>query len=238
MGHDCTAPGAGSPWTFRASGTSDEEVVRRVLAGDVSSFEVLMRRHNQRVYRTIRAVLRRDSPDVEDAMQQTYLHAYRALAAFAGASSFATWLTRIAVNVALGLVRHARIAAVELSPEVDAMTRGSQDRGPEEAASWRETVDLLERAVSALPDAQRVVFMLREVEQLSTAETAAALDLTEENVKVRLHRARLALREIVAEEMGHSAPKAFTFLGPRCDRVVAAVLSALAAPPEPPGAPL
>jgi RNA polymerase sigma-70 factor, ECF subfamily len=223
------APVAGSRETFPPSTIADEEVVRRVLAGDPAAFEVLMRRHNQRVYRTIRAVLRHDSADVEDAMQQTYLQAYRALPSFAGASSFATWLTRIAVNVALGVLRHARVAAVDLSAEGDDMTRGTPERSPEEAASSRETVALLERAIARLPDPQRVVFMLREVEQLTTADTAEALDLTEENVKVRLHRARLALRELMAEELGQSAPQAFTFLAPRCDRVVSAVLSVILA---------
>jgi RNA polymerase sigma-70 factor (ECF subfamily) len=223
---------AGASAPFDAGGVPDEEVVRRVVAGDVASFEILMRRHNQRVYRTIRAVLRRDSADVEDAMQQTYLHAYRSLAHFQGASSFSTWLTRIALNAALGLVRRRRVAAVELSAEVDEMTRGSRDEGPEARASRREAAELLERAVSRLQDDQRIVFMLREVEQLSTAETSAALDLSEENVKVRLHRARLALREILAEEVGHAAPEAFTFLAPRCDRVVHAVLSRIRAGEE------
>jgi RNA polymerase sigma-70 factor (ECF subfamily) len=214
---------------FQVSGVSDEDVVRRVLAGDVAAFEILMRRHNQRVYRTIRAVLRRDSADVEDAMQQAYLQAYRSLAAFQGASSFGTWLTRIALNVALGHLRRERVAAVELSEEVDEMTRGARDEGPEDRASRREAAEMLERAVGRLRDDQRIVFMLREVEQLSTAETAEALDLSEENVKVRLHRARLALREILAEEVGEAAPQAFTFLGPRCDRIVKAVLSAIGA---------
>jgi RNA polymerase sigma-70 factor (ECF subfamily) len=207
-------------------GVSDEEVVRRVLAGDGASFEILMRRHNQRVYRAIRAVLRGDSADVEDAMQQSYLQAYRSLAGFQGASSFATWLTRIALNVALGIVRRQRVAA-DLAPEVGEMTGGARDEGPEAGVARREAAELLERAVGRLGDEHRVVFMLREVEQLSTAETAEALDLTEENVKVRLHRARLALRELLTDEVGASAPQAFTFLAPRCDRVVNAVLAAL-----------
>ncbi len=219
------------PKGFETSGVSDADVVRRVLAGDTASFELLMRRHNQRVYRMIRAVLRRDSAEVEDAMQLTYLQAFRALATFEGASSFGTWLTRIALNVAFGLARRQRIAAVELSAEVDEMTRGARDEGPEDGATRREAAELLERAVTRLGDDHRVVFMLREVEQLSTAETAEALDLSEENVKVRLHRARLALRELLAEEVGQSAPQAFTFLAPRCNRVVAAVLSALGASP-------
>jgi RNA polymerase sigma-70 factor (ECF subfamily) len=227
------APAAVAPEEVQSSGVSDSDVVHRVLSGDVASFEILMRRHNQRVYRTIRAVLRRDSADVEDAMQQTYLQSYRSLAGFQGSSSFGTWLTRIALNVALGLVRRQRVAAVALSAEVDEMTRGARYEGPEDATSRREAAVLLERAVTRLRDDYRIVFMLRDVEQLSTEETAEALDLTEENVKVRLHRARLALREILAEEVSQSAPQACTFLAPRCDRVVHAVLSAIAAQPAP-----
>ena len=227
------APGVGAAEGARAVGVAraatDEDVVRRVLAGDVGSFEILMRRHNQRVYRAVRAVLRRDSADVEDAMQQTYLQAYRALAGFEGASSFATWLTRIALNVAAGMVRRQRIAGLELSAEVDEMTRGTRDEGPEHGASRREAAGLLERAVGRLGDDHRLVFMLREVEQLSTAETADALEVSEENVKVRLHRARLALRELLAEEVGEAAPQAFAFLAPRCDRVVRAVLATIGA---------
>ncbi|ABS24704.1 RNA polymerase sigma factor [Anaeromyxobacter sp. Fw109-5] len=226
------AQDAGSARGFQAGGAPDEAVVHRVLAGDTASFELLMRRHNQRVYRTIRAVLRRDSADVEDAMQQTYLHAYRALAAFEGASSFGTWLTRIALNVALGFVRRQRVAGVELSVEVDEMTRGARDEGPEDGAARSEAAALLERAVAQLRDEHRIVFVLREVEQLSTAETAEALELSEENVKVRLHRARLALREILAGEVGQSAPQAFAFLAPRCDRVVHSVLSSIGARPR------
>ncbi|WP_242346329.1 RNA polymerase sigma factor [Anaeromyxobacter terrae] len=229
------ASGAGAAAAqFRAVGGSDEDVVRRVLAGDAPSFEILMRRHNQRVYRAIRAVLRRDSADVEDAMQQTYLQAYRALAAFEGTSSFATWLTRIALNAALAVVRRRqRVDALELSAEVDEMARGAREEGPEDRAARSEAAELLERAVGRLSDDHRVVFMLREVEQLSTAETAEALELSEENVKVRLHRARLALREILAEEVGEAAPQAFTFLAPRCDRVVRAVLSGILADARP-----
>lgn len=217
---------AGVPEGLRASESSDEDVVRRVLGGDAASFEILMRRHNQRVYRAIRAVLHRDPAQVEDAMQQTYLQAYQALAGFAGEAAFATWLTRIAVNVALGVVRQARVAR-ELSAELDATARRTDDRGPEDAASKQELVAVLERTITRLPESQRAVFMLREVEQLTTAETADALGLTEENVKVRLHRARLALRDLLAEEIGQLAPRTFTFLAPRCDRVVSAVLAAI-----------
>jgi RNA polymerase sigma-70 factor, ECF subfamily len=223
---------ANAPETLRASAPPDAEIIRRVVAGDTACFELLMRRHNQRVYRAIRAILHRDEADVEDAMQQTYLQAYDALAGFEGASSFATWITRIALNVALGRVRQrTRLAAAEA-------LAGSDDEraeGPEDDASRRESMELLERAIDRLPESYRVVFMLREVEQLSTADAAHALGTSEENVKVRLHRARLALRDLVATEVGVTAPKAFAFLAPRCDRVVASVLGVLGQKPRPTG---
>ena len=220
--------------TLRASAPPDVEIVRRVVAGDTACFELLMRRHNQRVYRAIRAVLRRDDAEVEDAMQQTYLQAYDALAGFEGASSFGTWITRIALNVALGRVRQeSRFAAAEARMRED----GGGFEAPDDGASRRESMQLPERAIDRLPEAYRVVFTLREVEQLSTAETAQALGTTDENVKVRLHRARLALRDLVAAEVGEAAPRAFAFLAPRCDRVVASVLGSLAAPRPPGGEP-
>lgn len=214
---------------------ADEEIVRRVVSGDRAAFELLMRRHNQRVYRTIRAILR-DEAEVEDAMQQTYLQAYDGLAAFEGASSFSTWLTRIALNVALGRIRQrARTAALgeQWRMETEEQERG----GPEDDTMRREAMQLLERAVDRLPEGHRVVFVLREVERLSTADTAATLETTEENVKARLHRARLALRDLLAEEVGTAAPQAFAFLAPRCDRVVAAVLGELARRAPPAGPP-
>ena len=205
--------------------TTDTEVVSRVLAGDRAIFEVLMRRHNPRVYRTIRAILR-DETEVEDAMQQTYLLAYSHLAEFAGASSFATWLTRIAVNEALGRLRkRARLVPVEdPDPAEDATMRPSAST-PEEGAANNEAVHIVERAVDTLPVIYRSVVMLRDVEQLSTSETADALGITEEAVRIRLHRARQALREAFAEEVGRGATQAFPFYAPRCNRVVAGVMA-------------
>lgn len=214
---------------------SDAEVVRRVVAGDHAAFELLMRRHNQRVYRTIRSVLR-DEGDVEDAMQQTYLQAFHALSSFEGGAAFSTWLVRIALNVALGRVRQRRRAAAAAATGMLHAGGDEAPAGPEDDTMRREAMGILERAIDRLPDAYRTVFVLREVEQLSTAEAAAALSASEDVVKVRLHRARLALRDLLAEEVGAAAPQAFAFLAPRCNRVVARVLAALgAASPGPAG---
>ncbi|GAO02214.1 RNA polymerase sigma factor [Anaeromyxobacter sp. PSR-1] len=215
-----------------AGAPSDPDVVARVLDGDVALFEVLMRRHNPRLYRAIRSVLRNEA-EVEDAMQQAYLQAYAHLGDFQGHAAFSTWLVRIGVNEALMRLR-GRDRLVPLPDEREDGGIGGEgervaDPSPEDEAATREARVLLEQAVDRLPVHLRTVYVLREIEQLSTAEVAAALDLGEEAVKVRLHRARLALRGLIAERVGRSAPEAFGFLAPRCDRVVAAVLAAIAA---------
>ena len=203
----------------------DAEIVRRVRAGETALFEVLMRRHNTRVYRSIRSILR-DEAETEDAMQQAYLRAYSHLGEFEGASAFSTWLVRIAINEALGRLRRVRLVPMDAEPEEAA--RAAAPRTPEDDAAAREAMALLEKAIDRLPLHYRTVYVLREVDELSTADTATALDLTEEAVKVRLHRARLALRDIIAAEVGDSARAAFPFLAPRCDRVVAAVMTEIA----------
>jgi RNA polymerase sigma-70 factor (ECF subfamily) len=210
----------------------DADIVARVASGDRAVFEVLIRRHNTRVYRTIRAILR-DEADVEDAMQQTYLQAFRHLSDFAGASSFATWITRIAVNEALGRLRkRARLVALDDGPEgtEEGVMMGNPPVSPEEETATREALRVLERAIDRLPPIHRSVVMLRDVEQLSTSEAAEALGVTEEAVRIRLHRARAALRDVYADEVGRGASQAFPFHAPRCDRVVAAVMAALGMP--------
>jgi RNA polymerase sigma-70 factor (ECF subfamily) len=203
----------------------DEEIVRRVRAGEVALFEVLMRRHNPLVYRAIRGILR-DEAEVEDAMQQAYLNAFVNLGDFAGAAAFSTWLVRIALNEALACLRRgARLEVVAEVPENAEALMECPPGNPEDRAAAREAIHLLEAAVDRLPPAYRSVFMLREVQQLSTAEAADSLGLSEENVKVRLHRARLALKDALLAEVGPSAAAAFPFLAPRCNRVVASVMA-------------
>jgi RNA polymerase sigma-70 factor, ECF subfamily len=206
----------------------DAEVVRRVLEGERALFEVLMRRHNPRIYRAVRSVLR-DEAEAEDAMQQSYLLAYSHLGEFAGASSFATWLTRIALNEALGrLRRRTRLVAVEDLETQEVEVRPANET-PEDGAARREAARLLERSIDRLPAHYRAVIVLRDLEQLSTAEAAEVLTTTEESVRIRLHRARRALRGALAEEAGLGGAEAFPFLAPRCDRVVARVMAALGA---------
>ena len=205
---------------------TDAEVVARVRAGETALFEVLMRRHNQRIYRVARAVLK-DEGDAEDVMQLAYIKAFTHLDQFEDRSQFSTWLTRITVHEALARRRKWKPDVVEPSgSEGDHMDRlTSEGPDPERQAYGQELGRLLEAAVDSLPETYRTVFMLRDVEGLSTAETADGLQLGEEAVKTRLHRARALLRRAMAERLGSSARFAFQFQAPRCDRVVNAVMT-------------
>jgi RNA polymerase sigma-70 factor (ECF subfamily) len=213
---------------------SDEEIVRSVLAGQAALFELIMRRHNQRLFRVARGILHNDA-DAEDAVQRAYLAAYQALGQFAGQARFSTWLTRIAIHAALGLRRKVvRRGETDLSAQGDSlMTEPAQQDDPEQQTARRELTTLLERAIDELPEIYRVVVMLRQVQQLSVAETAACLEVSEEVVKVRLHRGTALLRAAMAAHLDALAPQAFAFLGARCDRIVANVLERIAALPPP-----
>ena len=211
----------------------DEEVVRRVLTGDRALFEVLMRRYNQRLYRVARAILRNDG-EAEDVMQQAYVEAYSHLAQFEGRAKFSTWLTKIAVHEALARVRRrVRDSPLGRRPkdkgdEEDSMSRiRSKEPSPEQQASHEELRALLESAIASLPATYRSVVVLRDVEGMSTAETAECLNLREDAVKTRLHRARALLREELYDRAGVTAPTAFPFHLTRCDRVVATVFARL-----------
>jgi RNA polymerase sigma-70 factor (ECF subfamily) len=210
----------------------DEQVVAQVLGGQTALFEVLMRRHNERVYRTARAILR-DDAEAEDVMQQVYVNAYAHLRQFDRRAAFATWLTRIAVNEALARARRrGRYQSIDGGD--DAMhyitpLRSRED--PEREAANVELRHLLESAIDALPDGHREVFTLRQVEGLSTLEAAQCLGISEDAVKTRLSRARSMLRDDLAERVGAVSADAFRFLRPRCDRVVAAVLARITSAP-------
>lgn len=209
---------------------SDEEVVARVLAGEVGMFEIVMRRHNQRLYRVARAILRNDG-EAEDVMQDTYVRAYGHLDQFAGRAKFSTWLTRIAVHEALAR-QHRRNRYQELEPmserEGDPMDRfASLAPDPEQQASNSEVRELLEEAIEKLPDAYRTIFMLRDVEDMSTTDAADVLEITEENVKVRLHRARALLRKSLYARAGKERKELFAFHAVRCDRVVKNVFESI-----------
>ncbi len=207
----------------------DEEVVRRILGGETALFELIMRRYNQRLYRAARAILR-DDAEAEDVMQDAYARAYEHLAQFGGRSKFGTWLTRIAIHEAFARsrqrLRTGQLAANDWGEGTEnaEATVISNALNPEEQLSVSELGQALEGAILSIPEQYRLVLMMRDVEQLNTQETAAALDLTEQNVKVRLHRARAMVRANLFAQAGASAPTAFGFMGQRCDRLVARVM--------------
>jgi RNA polymerase sigma-70 factor (ECF subfamily) len=208
---------------------TDEVIVDRVRAGDIGLYEILIRRHNQRLYRTIRAILRRDE-DVEDVMQQAYVDAYRHLDQFRGTAKFSTWLTRIAVNRAIRSGRGTRRGLALVTPDGSdhAIERAAAPGlDPEHSMYGHELQTILESLIDQLPEPFRVVFVLREVEGLSTAETAACLSVNEDTVKTRLHRAKRLLREQLDRRLGPAAGSVYQFHLTRCDRVVAGVMSAV-----------
>lgn len=221
------------------SSLDDDALLRRIRAGDRDAFTDLMRRYNRRLYRVARSVLR-DDAEAEDALQDAYLQAYRALPAFRGESALGTWLTRIVVNAALMRQRKTgRLAEViELGADVGlddatlSRDRLDEPAQPELAALRAQTRRLIETGIDKLPAAFRTVFVLRAVEELTVEETAATLDIPAATVRTRYFRARAMLREALAREIDFAIEDAFGFDGARCDRIVAAVRRRLDAEPS------
>ena len=211
----------------RFSTLSDEDVVSRILEGDAPLFEVLMRRHNERLFRAARAILR-DDREAEDVIQEAYVRAYAHLDQFDGRAQFSTWLTKIAVYEALARVRsRGRYEFMDEAPLEASMPIQSLP-DPERETFGRELGKLIESAVDNLGDGYREVFMLRQVEGMSTTETAEVLGVSDDVVKTRFSRARHAIQQDLLERMGPAAASAFTFGRSRCDRVVVAVLARIA----------
>jgi RNA polymerase sigma-70 factor, ECF subfamily len=202
--------------------TGDEAIVERLRRGESQLFEVLMRRHNQRLFRIARAIVR-DDDEAEDVMQEAYVQAFTKLHQFEGRAKFATWLTRIAIHEALARVRRRRFPA-----DPDAETVQSNMPSPEDAASTQELVRLVEPMVDALPEVFRTVFVLRAVEGLPAAECAECLEIPEETVRTRYFRARRLLQQQVTQQLTAAGPKIYEFHLLRCDRVVAVVLARIA----------
>jgi RNA polymerase sigma-70 factor (ECF subfamily) len=213
---------------YQQASLSDEQIIARVVAGETALFEELMRRHNQRVYRVARAIVK-DEGEAEDVMQQAYLNAFAHLGQFAERAKFSTWLTRIVIHEALGRRRRTRPAdQIANDSEVAAMSRAESDEpSPERQAYASELRRIVEESVDALPDSYRAVFMLREIEGLSTSETAEGLELGEEAVKTRLHRAKAIVRRELFARAGGTSAGAFTFGLSRCDAIVRRVLAHL-----------
>jgi RNA polymerase sigma-70 factor, ECF subfamily len=211
---------------------SDGEVVTRVRTGETGLYELLMRRYNQRLFRVIRSVVSEDT-EAEDILQEAWVRAYEHLDQFEGRASFSTWVTRIAFYEALARARKSKRWTALETPQGEIMAeadrRQSNPDTPEAQAMRGQLGQILQAAVDALPGAYRSVFMLREIEKLSTIETAECLELSEEAVKTRLHRSRALLRRDLEARLGPAIVEAYSFLGSRCDRVVSRVLTRISA---------
>jgi RNA polymerase sigma-70 factor (ECF subfamily) len=200
------------------------------------TFEQFMREHNRMLFRAARAILR-DDADAEDSVQEAWLRAYRSIEGFRGEAKLSTWLVRIVVNEALARRRkqlrraevvpiHEGVAEVELEQE----EAGVRDQdGPEHLTHRREMQRLLEAKIDGLPEAFRIVFVLRAVQEMTVEETAAALDIPEATVRTRFFRARSQLREALSQEIDLAFGAAFAIGGERCERIVAGVMARLAA---------
>ena len=213
----------------------DAELVRLAREGSLSALRLIVRRHNQRLYRVARAIVR-DDTEAEDAMQEAYLSAFRNLAKFRADASLATWLTRIVVNKAISRLRRESIMVpldvldnVE-RPDADVviMPHLASQLDPEQAAARSQVRDLLERAIDNLPEPFRVVFVLRMVEQLNVKETASSLGIREETVKTRLHRAKRLMREQLQTTLASTLTDTFPFQDPRCADFTDALLARVA----------
>jgi len=215
---------------------SEDDLVARARERDEFAIRALIQRHNQRLYRIARGILR-DDAEAEDALQEGYLKAFSHLDDFAGNAAIGTWLCRIVMNEALGRLRQRRPVVDWNSVEEAGMpsaeiirfsTSGSRP-DPEHALAQRQIRGLLEEAIDRLPDDFRMVLIARVVEEMSIQETATLLGIRPETVKTRLHRARLLLRRTLEAQIGPMATEVFPFEDPRCRRTADIVIAKLAA---------
>jgi RNA polymerase sigma-70 factor (ECF subfamily) len=218
---------------------NDAELVAHARRGHREAFRQIMRRGNQRLFRVARGVLN-DDAEAEDAVQEAYTLAFSRLDTFRGEASLLTWMTRIVLNECYGRLRRRRptvgIEQIEAAQQrgdgrilMFPNRYGSED--PAADASRAQMRTLIERAIDALPEPFRVVFVMREIEECSIEETAATLDIRAETVKTRLHRARRLLRNALHDNLSAALNDAFPFLGPRCDRMTETVLARLSPVP-------
>ena len=210
----------------------DAELADRIARHDQAAFETVMRRHNTRLFRVARAILK-DDADAEDALQDAYINAYRCIDKFRGDANLSTWLTRIVINEALGRLRKRKRDAVVVpiatpfrsdQEHEEPFLADSGSESPETAAMRADIRRLLEQKLDELPVAFRMVFIMREVEEMTTEETAACLSIPVATVRTRLFRARTLLRESLAHDLDTASTEMFAFAGERCDRIVARAL--------------
>jgi len=205
---------------------ADLALAQRAGSGDGEAFRAIMKRHNQRLYRLARSIVRNDG-EAEDIVQEAYVSAFAHLSSFRGDASLATWLSRIVINEALGRVHKAQRGERRPEAQIIRFPLNDVDDDPEWTMAQRQIVQLVEQATDDLPDEFRTVFVSRVIEGLSIKETAELLNILPETVKTRLHRARLLVREKLDEQIGPALLDAFPFAGRRCDRLTAAVMKQL-----------
>jgi len=223
-----------APRAALSATTPDAELASRAAAGDTRAFERVMRRHNQLLFRTARSILKNDG-ETEDALQEAYLLAWKAIGSYRADAKLSTWLVRIVINQALARLRRKSAQVIPLDtamepidPELREALEDDPVQRPENRAERAEIRRLIEARIDLLPEAFRVVFMLRAVEEMSVEEVAAALELPEATVRSRFFRARGLLREGLSRDVDLAIGDAFSFAGERCDRIVAGVLARIA----------
>jgi len=204
---------------------TDGELVCRIRSGETALFEELMRRYNQRLFRVARAILR-DDAEAEDVLQEAYVHAFEHLGQLQDVTKTPAWLGQIVVHEAKARLRRRRLVS-DLALAREGL-KPMPVHDPEHETLSRQLQRVLVEAVDALPVGYRLVFVLRDVDGMSTMEVADALRLRESAVKTRLHRARAALRHQLFTRVGAAAMPPFRFAGERCDRLVAAVCRRIA----------
>jgi len=210
---------------------TDADLVARARLRDQEAVRTILRRYNQRLYRVVRAILRHDS-EAEDAVQETYLRAFSHLDDFRGEAGLSTWLTRIAINEALGRLRRRRagpepVGGEQIMAQIIQFPAAGASHDPERTMAQREIQHLLEHAIDELPEDFRAVLVMRVIEGMSIEETAELLQLQPETVKTRLHRARRLLREHLDKKIGPGLMETFPFAGRRCERLTDAVMKRL-----------
>lgn len=210
---------------------SEAALIARAKARDEAALRAILKANNRRLFRIARGILRNDS-EAEDVVQETYIRALTHLDGFRGDASLSTWLSRIAMNEAMGRLRGKprtldldSLPRNKLEAEIIAFPNAVSD--PEKSMAQRQIQEVVERAIDALPEPFRLVFIMRVMEEMSVEEAAALLSLKSETVKTRLHRARVLLRHNVEKEIGPIVLDAFPFAGRRCERLTEAVLKRL-----------
>ncbi|MBS0475341.1 MAG: RNA polymerase sigma factor [Proteobacteria bacterium] len=223
---------ANGKWTA----TADTELLALVRRGEREAFRTIMQRYNQRLYRVARGIVA-DDAEAEDVVQESWVRAFAALNGFRGDAALLTWLTRIVINEARGRLRRRRpradLSEVETAQQsgslIVAFPGGRPVENPEEEAARAQARSLLERAVDRLPEPFRMVFLLRDVQELTIEESASILGVRPETIKTRLFRARRQLRNILDATLADALHGSFPFMGLRCERMTAKVLDRLGA---------